>query len=107
MRDSTKFYPIPDTAPPRLNFDYDMRRSTEEGPFNDLIPFDARDVWRFVIVFDDRYEENLWWADKHSFMNMGRDHRPRCWPWGKGNELPYKRRDADMPLTGNGPNGEW
>ncbi len=44
----------------RLNFDYDMRRSSEEGPYSDLIPFDARDVWRFTVFFDDRYEQNLW-----------------------------------------------
>jgi hypothetical protein len=44
----------------RLNFDYDMRRSSEEGPYSDLIPFDARDVWRFTVEFDDRYEQNMW-----------------------------------------------
>mmetsp|Transcript_11520 Transcript_11520/g.16519 ORF Transcript_11520/g.16519 Transcript_11520/m.16519 type:complete len:287 (+) Transcript_11520:128-988(+) len=90
----------------RLNFDYDMRRSTEDGPWADLIPFDARDVWRFAVTFDDRYESNMWWADVHSFVNMGRDHRPRCWPWAKGDILPFKRKAADMPITGHGPNGE-
>mmetsp|Transcript_10207 Transcript_10207/g.16816 ORF Transcript_10207/g.16816 Transcript_10207/m.16816 type:complete len:289 (+) Transcript_10207:131-997(+) len=90
----------------RLNFDYDMRRSSEDGPWIDLIPFDARDVWRFVVTFDDRYEVNMWWADKNSFMNMGRDHRPRCWPWAKGDILPFNRKNSDMPITGHGPNGE-
>lgn len=91
----------------RLNFDYDMRRSSEEGPYSDLIPFDARDVWRFTLEFDDRYEQNLWWADVSTFVNMGRNHRDRCWPWKKGNKLPYKRKANDMPLTGHGPNGEF
>ena len=90
----------------RLNFDYDMRRSSEDGPWIDLIPFDARDVWRFVVTFDDRYEVNMWWADKNSFMNMGRDHRPRCWPWAKGDILPFNRKTSDMPITGHGPNGK-
>lgn len=83
-----------------------MRRSTEDGPWIDLIPFDARDVWRFAVTFDDRYEVNMWWADVDSFVNMGRDHRPRCWPWAKGDILPFKRKAADMPITGHGPNGE-
>lgn len=83
-----------------------MRRSTEDGPWSDLIPFDGRDVWRFVVTLDDRYEANMWWADVQSFVNMGRDHRPRCWPWGKGNKLPYKRKNSDMPMTGHGPNGK-
>ena len=39
------------------------------------------------------------------FVNMGRNHRDRCWPWKKGNKLPYKRKANDMPLTGHGPNG--
>mmetsp|Transcript_17651 Transcript_17651/g.26803 ORF Transcript_17651/g.26803 Transcript_17651/m.26803 type:complete len:107 (+) Transcript_17651:782-1102(+) len=83
-----------------------MRRSTEDGPWGDFIPFDARDVWRFEVLFDDRYEVNMWWADVHSFVNMGKEHRPRCWPWGKGDILPFKRKASDMPITGHGPNGE-
>ena len=90
----------------RLNFDYDMRRSKEDGPWIDLIPFDARDVWRFVVSVDDRYETNMWWADPNSFVNMGRDHRPRCWPWAKGDKLPFSRRKSDLPITGRGPNGK-
>ena len=42
-----------------------------------------------------------------TFVNMGRNHRDRCWPWKKGNKLPYKRKANDMPLTGHGPNGEF
>lgn len=47
------------------------------------------------------------WADVSTFVNMGRNHRDRCWPWKKGNKLPYKRKANDMPLTGHGPNGEF
>jgi len=37
----------------RLSFDYDMHRGFEEPPWNDGIPFDGRDIWRFTLVFDD------------------------------------------------------
>ena len=97
---------IPSFVYHRLNFDYDMRRSTEDGPWGDMIPFDARDVWRFVLSLDDRYETNMWWADVDSFVNLGREHRPRCWPWGKGEILPFQRKASDMPMTGRGPNGK-
>ncbi|KAL7549610.1 hypothetical protein ACHAWF_012872 [Thalassiosira exigua] len=88
----------------RLNFDYDMRRGSDEGPWIDGIPFDGRDVWQFALVADDSME-NLWRADPSSFINLGPAHRPRCWPWSDGNLLPYQRTGTDAPLLGPGPNG--
>lgn len=89
----------------RLNFDYDIRRGTEEGPWIDAIPFDGRDVWQFTLVADDSLE-NMWRADPASFVNLGPAHRPRCWPWSNDVELPYGRSGADKDLRGPGPNGK-
>ena len=51
--------------------------------------------------------ENMWRVVPTSFVNMGRDHRPRCWPWSDENELPYGRNGVDKPLRGgSGPNGK-
>ena len=74
----------------RLNFDYDIRRGSEEGPWTDGIPFDGRDIWQFTLVADDSLEQ-LWRADPYSFVNLGPAHRPRCWPWSNENALPYQR----------------
>lgn len=74
----------------RLNFDYDIRRGTEDGPWVDGIPFDGRDIWQFTLVADDSME-NLWRADPSSFVSLGPMHRPRCWPWSNDNDLPYER----------------
>lgn len=70
----------------------------------DCIPFDGRDVWRFVLVADDSME-NIWRADNESFVNLGRSHRNRCWPWSEGSTLPFERPGHDLPLLGAGPNG--
>lgn len=88
----------------RLNFDYDIRRSTEEGPCRDCIPFDARDIWRFVIAADDSME-NMWHVIPSSFENLGRDRRVRCWPWSGLNSLPFLRPKVDAPMRGSGPDG--
>eukprot|EP00956_Cyclotella_meneghiniana_P043075 scaffold251771_cov103-Cyclotella_meneghiniana.AAC.5 len=88
----------------RLNFDYEIRRGSEEGPWADHIPFDGRDVWRFVLIADDSMR-NIWHAEPNSFVNLGRNQRNRCWPWSEGNELPFKRPKNDMPLKGHGPQG--
>jgi hypothetical protein len=78
----------------RLNFVFDRRRSSEEGPWGDGIPFDARDVWRFKLRFDDHLD-HMWTLDVESLENLGRDVRPRCWPWSEGTELPFERCDHD------------
>ncbi|KAL7538382.1 hypothetical protein ACHAXR_008516 [Thalassiosira sp. AJA248-18] len=88
----------------RLNFDYDIRRGSEEGPWVDAIPFDGRDIWQFTLVADDSLG-NLWRADPSSFLNLGPAHRPRCWPWSNESNLPYQRIGSDAPLHGSGPNG--
>ncbi|KAL7480312.1 hypothetical protein ACHAW6_006003 [Cyclotella cf. meneghiniana] len=88
----------------RLNFDYDIRRGSNEGPWLDRIPIDGRDVWRFVLIADDSMA-NIWRADIESFSNLGRNHRVRCWPWSEGNTLPFERPPHDLPLIGTGPNG--
>ena len=98
----------------RLNFDYDMRRGTDCGPWNDGkkiqavivfihhclygtqlsfipgIPFDGRDVVQFYLIADDSLD-NMWRAEPTSFLNLGPDHRPRCWPWSNDTVLPYER----------------
>lgn len=79
----------------RLNFDYDMRRGLEEGPWIDGIPFDGRDIWQFTLVADDS-KECMWRADPLSFVNLGPVHRPRCWPWSNDNALPYQRYAFSM-----------
>ena len=89
----------------RLNFDYDIRRGTEEGPWIDAIPFDGRDVWQFTLVADDSLE-NMWRTDPASFVNLGPAHRPRCWPWSNDADLPYGRTGTDKDLRGPGPNGK-
>jgi len=89
----------------RLNFDYEMRRGSENGPWADLIPFDGRDLWQFTLINNDSHEDNMWQADPASFVNLGRKERARCWPWSEGDELPFRRTGADAPMTGNGPNG--
>eukprot|EP00804_Cyclotella_cryptica_P001516 CCRYP_003727-RC/>CCRYP_003727-RC protein AED:0.06 eAED:0.06 QI:121/1/1/1/0.5/0.4/5/2078/296 len=88
----------------RLNFDYDIRRGSDDGPWLDCIPFDGRDVWRFILVADDSME-NIWRADTDSFINLGRSRRERCWPWAEGNTLPFERPSHDLPLRGAGPDG--
>ena len=74
----------------RLNFDYDIRRGTEDGPWVDGIPFDGRDICQFTLVADDSME-NVWRVDPSSFVILGAVHRPRCWPWSNANVLPYDR----------------
>ena len=71
----------------------------------DGIPFDGRDVWQFVLVANDRFD-NIWRLDHSSFVNLGRNCRPRCWPWSNDNVLPYPRSGKDKPLRGQGPNGK-
>lgn len=90
----------------RLNFDYDIRRGTEEGPWLDHIPFDGRDVWQFTLVADDSFE-NLWRADPSSFVNLGRERHVRCWPWCEEDVLSFERSGVDAPFRGNGPDGKW
>eukprot|EP01082_Thalassiosira_pseudonana_P005710 g5660.t1 g5660 contig2:1000675-1002217(-) len=68
----------------RLNFDYEMRRGSENGPWADLIPFDGRDLWQFTLINNDSHEDNMWQADPASFVNLGREERARCWPWSEG-----------------------
>jgi len=43
----------------RLNFDYDFRRSAEDGPWSDNIPIDGRDVYEFILVAND-HKRNCW-----------------------------------------------
>ena len=83
---------------------FKQHSGSEEGPLADHIPFDGRDVWRFVLIADDSMR-NIWHADPNSFVNLGRNQRNRCWPWSEGNELPFKRPKNDMPLKGHGPQG--
>mmetsp|Transcript_83 Transcript_83/g.174 ORF Transcript_83/g.174 Transcript_83/m.174 type:complete len:131 (-) Transcript_83:123-515(-) len=64
----------------RLHFDHDIRRGKVEGPWADEIPLDGRDVWQFTLVLDD-HKENFWVVKPDSFVNLGRDRHPRCWPW--------------------------
>lgn len=72
----------------------------------DGIPFDGRDAWGFTLVFDDSFK-NAWRVDPLSFVNLGPNHRHRCWPWSESNVLPFERmgRGNDAPLRGPGPNG--
>jgi len=72
----------------------------------DGIPFDGRDVWGFTLVCDDSLE-NMWRVDPLSFVNLGSNHRPRCWPWSDSDVLPFERlgEGNDAPLIGPGPNG--
>jgi hypothetical protein len=58
------------------------------------------------LVCDDSLE-NMWRLDPLSFVNLGPDHRPRCWPWSESNVLPFERlgEGNDAPLFGPGPNG--
>ena len=90
----------------RLHFDYEIRRgrSNKDGPWKDRIPFDGRDVWRFVLVADDSME-HIWRVDPDSFVNMGRNQRNRNWPWSDGNDLPYQSPEKDLELKGFGPKG--
>jgi len=78
----------------RLNFDHDMRRGSDDGPWSDGIPFDGRDVYRWTMVFNEHLV-NKWTLDKESFVNLGRERRPRCWPWSNEDELPYERTGID------------
>ncbi|KAL3906332.1 MAG: hypothetical protein SGARI_004051 [Bacillariaceae sp.] len=71
----------------RLHFTTDFRRGSEEGPWGDGIPVDGRDVWSFVLQFNDAME-NMWILKPETLRNMGRDRRPRCWPWSNETELP-------------------
>lgn len=66
-----------------------MRRGDPEGPtWADGIPFDGRDVWQFTVMFND-HMENKWILKPNSFRNLGRNCRPRCWPWSNEEDLPY------------------
>ena len=49
----------------------------------------------------------MWRVDPLTFVNLGRTHRPRCWPWSESNVLPFERlgKGNDAPLHGPGPNG--
>jgi hypothetical protein len=89
----------------RLNFDYDIRRGNENGPWADLIPIDGRDTWRFTLAYNDQYDDEAWRAVPSSFVNLGRESRNRCWPWTSDEVLPYRRTGADAPVWGNGPGG--
>ena len=89
----------------RLNFDYDIRRGSENGPWADLIPIDGRDVWRFTLAYNDQYDDDAWHSIPNSFVNLGRHARNRCWPWTADHVLPYRRTGADAPTWGNGPGG--
>lgn len=86
----------------RLNFDWDMRRGTDDGPWSDSIPFDGRDIWRFSLVADDS-AGCMWIPDPASFVNLGHGatthRRPRGWPWNDAvDELPYPRTGTDLPF---------
>ncbi len=89
----------------RLNFDYDSRRGSDDGPWMDGIPFDGRDIWRFSMIADDS-QEFIWHADPASFSNLGQYQRFRCWPWSEDDDLPFRRSGVDSPAHGHGPNGE-
>jgi len=78
------------TVQARLNFDYDLKRSTSSGPWDDGIPVDGRDVWQFDLIVDESMKNKLV-ADLRSFRNLGRKVQPRCWPWSQENVLPVKR----------------
>ena len=85
----------------RLHYHWDMKRGTDEGPWNDGIPFDGRDVWQLTLVADDS-KHDVWTFKPGSLVKLERDQFPRCWPWTKEDELPYARDgvdrfDADMP----------
>ena len=127
MLSAISFHPL------RLNFDYDSQRGTDDGPWNDGIPFDGRDIWQVTLVADDSMK-NMWRVDPTSFVNLGANHQPRCWPWSKKVVLPYERyvrlagytcplfyaatltpllathkrigRENDAPTLGVGPNGK-
>merc|ERR1712146_796188 len=86
------------TCDGRLNFDYDFRRSTEDGPWADGIPFDGRDVWRFTIVADDS-KNDVWMVKSGTLRNLGPDSSyPRCWPWSEDDQLPRCRPPVDVPF---------
>lgn len=87
----------------RLNFDYDMRRGSEEGPWGDNIPFNGHDVWQFTLRANDSMV-NLWTIVHQSFRNLGSNRHPRCWPWSNEEELPYAHDGIDH-FTPDGPNG--
>lgn len=78
----------------RLNYNWDQKRGTNEGPWNDEIPFDGRDAWQLTLVADDS-KENVWNFKPGSLVNLGRDRYPRCWPWSNDTELPYERDGID------------
>ena len=78
----------------RLHYYWDMKRGTDDGPWNDGIPFDGRDVWQLTLKADDE-KQNYWTFKPGSLINLGRDAFPRCWPWTSSNESPYKRDGVD------------
>ncbi len=73
-----------------------MYRGTDDGPWIDGIPFDGRDIYQWELVFDDS-KANKWTLDKTTLVNLGRDRRPRCWPWSNDAVLPYPREGQDEP----------
>ena len=62
--------------------------------WGDGIPLDGRDIWSFVLQCNDAME-NMWILKPETLRNLGRNHRPRCWPWSNGTELPIDRAGID------------
>ena len=79
----------------RLNFDTDMYRGTDDGPWQDGIPFDGRDIYQFVLQFNDISQNKWCLEDAKTFVNLGSGQRVRCWPWSNQEVLPYKRSGVD------------
>jgi hypothetical protein len=72
----------------RLHYYWDMNHGTDDGPWNDGIPFDGRDVWQLTPKADDE-KQNYWRFKPGSLINLGSYVFPCCWPWTSSNELPY------------------
>lgn len=84
----------------RLNYNWDMQRGNDEGPWDDGIPFDGRDVWQVTLIADDS-KSHYWVYKPGSLVNLGRDRFPRCWPWSDVNESPYERDGVDRLQAGD------
>lgn len=75
----------------RLHYYWDEKRGTDEGPWNDGIPFDGRDVWQLTLIANDAVM-NYWTFKPGSLVKLERDTAyPRCWPFSDANESPYTR----------------
>jgi hypothetical protein len=52
---------------------WDMNHGTDDGPWNDGIPFDGRDVWHQLTPKADDEKQNYWRFKPGSLINLGRE----------------------------------